>query len=295
MSVTDPQPDDAASGDHRLSGVVVVTGAGPMGGIGRAVARHVARLGADVVVSDIDRPDERVGPDERRQRWRGLPDVADEVHALGRRCVAVRCDITDRSEVDALMATATALGPVTGLVNAARAFMRHEQRPVVDVDEEEWDWVLAVNLRGPMSCSAAAARVMVDAGTTGSIVNVSSLAGAQASPGGAPYCSSKAALDMLTRVMALEMAPHGIRVNAVAPGVVATNRVSVEDLRRAADEGIDVEQYRRRWLAERAGTIPVGRVADTDDVASVVGFLLSPASRYVTGERIDVSGGLGAR
>lgn len=286
-----PVPDD----EHRLSGVVVVTGAGPMGSIGRVVARRVAELGADVIVSDIDRPIDRIGPDERRRGWRGLDDVAEEIEGLGRRSRTVRCDITDRVQVDALMAAAADLGPVTGLVNAARAFMRHERRHVVEMEEEDWDWVLAVNLRGPMSCSAAAARTMAAAGTAGSIVNVSSMAGTQASPGGAPYCTSKAGLDMLTRVMALELAPQGIRVNAVAPGIVATNRVSVEDRRRADDEGIDVEEYRRRWLEEAAGTVPLRRVADPADVASVVGFLLSPASRYVTGERIDVSGGLGAR
>jgi NAD(P)-dependent dehydrogenase (short-subunit alcohol dehydrogenase family) len=132
---------------------------------------------------------------------------------------------------------------------------------------------------------------MMAAGTPGSIVNISSLAATKPAPTGSPYCTSKAALDMLTQVMALELAPHAIRVNAVRPGVVATNRVSVEDRRQAAAAGIDVLDYRRQWLEERSAGIPMRRPAEPEEVATVVGFLLSSDSSYITGERIDVSGG----
>ena len=284
-----------ATGAQTLSGVVIVTGASLMYGIGRAAALRSAELGADVVVSDIERPAERIGEDERRAGWRGLATVVEEIEQLGRRCRAVRCDITRRDEVEAMVAEAGALGPIVGLVNGARAFMRHEQRPVVEIEDDDWDWAMAVNVRGPMTCSSSVARAMLATGSTGSIVNVSSMSGLQANAGTAPYCTSKAALNMLTRVMALELAPHGIRVNAVCPGVVATNRVSMEDRRRAAEEGIDLEVYRQRWLEQLVPLIPMGRVAQPEDVASVIGFLLSPASGYVTGECVDVSGGMAKR
>jgi 3-oxoacyl-[acyl-carrier protein] reductase len=221
--------------------------------------------------------------------------VVAEIEALGRRAVAVRCDITDRAQVGALVSAAVALGPLTGMVNASRAFMREERQELVDVPDEDWDHVLAVNLRGPLACSAAAARAMRAAGTKGSIVNISSLAAIKPTPTGGPYCTSKAALDMMTRVMALELAPHGIRANAVRPGVVATNRVSVEDRRQAETAGIDVLEYRRRWLEERSAAIPLRRPAEPEDVADVVGFLLSAQSSYVTGECLDVSGGSALR
>jgi NAD(P)-dependent dehydrogenase (short-subunit alcohol dehydrogenase family) len=285
----------SADGGPSLRGVVIVTGASLMRGIGRAAALRSAALGADVVVSDIRRPADRIGDDERRADWRGLESLTEEIERLGVRSRAVYCDITRRAEVVALVGAAAELGPVIGLVNAARAFMRHEQRPVIDIEEEDWDWTLAVNLRGPMTCSSAVARAMLASGSAGSIVNISSSSGLRPSAGGAPYCASKAALNMLTQVMALELAPQGIRVNAVCPGVVATNRISVEDGRRAAEEGIDVEAYRRTWLDQRAAQVPMGRVAQPEDVGALVGFLLSPASDYITGECVDISGGLTIR
>jgi NAD(P)-dependent dehydrogenase (short-subunit alcohol dehydrogenase family) len=278
-----------------LHGVVIVTGASLMRGIGRAAALRSAELGADVVVSDIKRPADRIGDDERRAGWRGLESLTEEIEQLGVRSGAVYCDITRRTEVSGLVRAAEGLGPIIGLVNAARAFMRHEQRPVIEIEEEDWDWALAVNARGPMTCSSAVARAMLASGSAGSIVNVSSSSGLRPSAGGAPYCVSKAALNMLTRVMALELTPHGIRVNAVCPGVVATNRISVEDGRRADEKGIGVEAYRQTWLEQFAAQVPIGRVAQPEDIAALVGFLLSPLSDYITGECIDISGGLTIR
>jgi meso-butanediol dehydrogenase/(S,S)-butanediol dehydrogenase/diacetyl reductase len=278
--------------DPKLSGVVIVTGASPMRSIGRACALRAAELGADVVVTDIERPADRIGADEERTGWRGLDEVVEQIEALGRRAVGVHCDITKRDEIAAVVAAAAPLGSLIGLVNASRAFMREERMALIDIDDADWDHVMAVNLRGPLAFSAAVAKAMIDAGSPGSIVHIGSLAGMKAAPGGGVYCTSKAGLNMLTQVQALELAPHGIRVNVVRPGIIATNRVSVEDRRQAASEGIDILEYRKRWLDERSAMIPVGRPAEPEEVASVVGFLLSSDSSYVTGEGIDVSGGL---
>ena len=145
-----------------------------------------------------------------------------------------------------------------------------------------------------MTCSAIAARAMMATGSGGSIVNISSIRGTHPLPGKSAYSTSKAALEMLTRVMALELGPHGIRVNAVAPGTVATNRVSLRDHQTAAAQGMELDEYRQSWLAMRAKEVPLGRVAQPEDIASAVVFLLSEASSYMSGECLQLSGGRAA-
>lgn len=284
----DPEPPKA------LSGVVVVTGSSAMRSIGRATALRAAELGADLVVSDIRRAPERIGPDERRAGWRGLESLAEEVRGRGRRCEVVYCDITRRDEVEVLVARAGRMGELVGLVNAARAFTGDERRDIVDLAADEWDLTMAVNVGGPMTCSAIAARAMMASGSAGSIVNISSIRATHPAPGKGAYSVSKAALEMLTRVMAVELGPAGIRVNAVAPGTVATNRVRLGEQQAALAQGMEPDEYRRRWLDSRASEAPLGRVAQPEDVAAAVVFLLSPASGYITGECIGVSGGRAA-
>ena len=121
-----------------LDGVVIVTGASAMRSIGRATALRAAELGADVVVTDIRRPPERIGADEQRAGWRGLESLADEVRDRGRRCEVVYCDITVRTDVEALIARAAELGRIVGLVNAARAFGGDEGREIVDMTADDW-------------------------------------------------------------------------------------------------------------------------------------------------------------
>ena len=272
--------------------VALVTGAGGMRSIGRAVALRLAADGYDVGVTDVDRPPERVGPDERAAGWHGLDAVAAEVEATGRRALPVVCDLTDASAVAELVThVAGRLGPIDVLVNTARAFTDPEVVPTLDLTVEAWDHVHAVNARGPLLTSQLVARAMVERGAAGRIVNVSSLASHKPLAGGVAYCSSKAALDMLTRVLALELGPHGIRVNAVNPGTVATNRVSLVEARMAAEAGVTVEQLRRDSLARQAADIALRRVAEPDDVADVVAFLVGDDSRHVTGQCIDVTGG----
>jgi 3-oxoacyl-[acyl-carrier protein] reductase/meso-butanediol dehydrogenase/(S,S)-butanediol dehydrogenase/diacetyl reductase len=234
-----------------------------------------------------------VAEEEGRQGWRGIESVVAEIRELGRRATAVRCDLTQEAQIRDLVAgTVAELGRLDILVNASRAFMRRERATVLELTEEEWDWVMAVNVRGPLTASRYAALAMIEGGNGGAIVNISSMAGKKAMPVGAAYSSSKAALNMLTMSMALELAPHGIRVNAVCPGVVATSRVSQAEKVEAEAEGIAYEAYRKRWLEERGPTIPIGRAASPEEVADVAYFLASDQSRYMIGQCLNVDGGL---
>lgn len=273
--------------------VAIVTGAWGMKTIGRSCALALAREGCDVAVSDIERPADRIGDDERAAGWLGIASLAQEIEGMGRRARAIPCDITQPAQVEALVSeTVRSLGRVDILVNAARAFMGAEQQPVTDIDESQWDWVMAVNLRGPMTCTKFAAREMIKAGRGGAIINISSLAAKLPSAGGAPYNTSKAALNMLTHISALELATKGIRVNAICPGVVYTNRVSSTDTRRAKEMGISYADYRAQWVKDRARAIPLGRVAEPDEIAAAAVFLASDASSYMIGQCINVDGGM---
>lgn len=185
-----------------------------------------------------------------------------------------------------------AMGRIDIVVNAARAFVVHEGSFASETSRADWDQVMAVNLRGPLFVCREAARHMIEDKRGGSIINVSSTAGQRPAAGNAAYCVSKAGLDMLTRVLALELAGHGIRVNAIAPGVIDTSRVRQEEIRKATAMGLTLTQYRSRQLAERANGIPLRRVGNPDDVAGVARFLASDASAYLTGQVINADGGL---
>ena len=272
--------------------VAVVTGAGGMRSIGRAVAVRLARDGYDVVISDFERPSDRIGEDERAANWQGLASVAGEIEQLGRRVAPAVCDLTNASDVEHVVERAVdAFGRIDVLVNTARAFTYPEQVATVDLAVEAWDYVNAVNVRGPMLTCRAAARAMLAASAKGRIVNVSSLASHKPTAGSAPYCCSKAALDMLTQVLALELGPQGIRVNAVNPGTIATNRVSLMERDRAVREGVSLADFRQRQLADAAAQNPLRRVGQPEDVADVVAFLVSDDSRHINGQCIDITGG----
>lgn len=235
--------------------VCIVTGGAQ--GIGEACVRRFAREGALPVVADVD-----------EARGRAL---AQEIGAT-----FVRCDVGDKAQVDALVRETLALhGRIDVLVNNAGIFRAAD---FLEVTEEDFDAVLRVNLKGAFLMGQAAARAMADAGG-GSIVNMSSVNGVLAIPNIASYNVSKGGINQLTRVMALALADRNIRVNAVAPGTIATEL--------AAKAVLTSEDAQRKIL----GRTPMKRLGEPAEVADVVAWLASDAASYVTGEIVTVDGG----
>jgi len=249
--------DTAATAIHfGLNGrVCLVTGGAQ--GIGAACARRFAREGAPVVIADID--------DTRGQA------LADELGAL-----YVHCDVGDKRQVDALVAQTMARhGRIDVLVNNAGIFRAAD---FLDITEADFDAVLRINLKGAFLVGQAVARAMAQAGR-GAIVNMSSVNGVLTIPTIASYNVSKGGINQLTRVMALALADKGIRVNAVAPGTIATEL--------AANAVLTSEEARLRILSRT----PMKRLGEPAEIADVVAWLASDAASYVTGEIVTADGG----
>lgn len=209
----------------------------------------------------------------------GVEDAARKLSADGARAWPVAADVTQPADVERMVERARRdAGPLGGLVNCAGIY---PNTPFLDMSVQEWDAVLAVNLRAPFLMTQAVARRMIADGSGGSIVNVSSTASRLARPGIAHYGASKAGLNQLTAVTAVELAPHGIRVNAVLPGVVATERVHAN----AASAAGRVEHE------TKLARIPLGRLAEPAEVVSLILFLLSAEAAYCTGALFTVDGG----
>ena len=241
---------------------VAITGA--QQGIGAAVARRAAREGANVVVNWLD--------DEGAARA-----VADDIAAAGRRAILVAGSVTETDAVRRIVDAGQELGGSRGLegfVNNAGIFPRV---PFLDLTDADWDAVHEVNLKGTFRCTQAAAKAMIETGNAGSIVNLASVAAFRSSPDGAHYVASKAGVIGLTRAAALDLAPHRIRVNAIAPGLTDTAQPRY---------GMNEEE-----LAAAGAGIPLGRIADADDIAALAVFLLSGESAHVTGQTLHVNGG----
>jgi NAD(P)-dependent dehydrogenase (short-subunit alcohol dehydrogenase family) len=240
--------------------IVLVTGA--QRGIGRAIAVRFAQAGADVALNYLD--------DKA-----AAESAAAEIAALGRRATTLAADVANPAEARRLVAAAEReLGPVDVLVNNAAIFPR---APFLELTEDAWDTVLATNLKSTFVCSQEAARRMVAAGRPGTIINISSGAPYRGSMRATAYMASKLGIVGLTRGMARELAPHHIRVNAVAPGVTNT---AMPRLGNSEDA-----------LMALGRDNPTGRLAEPEDIADVVVFLATDEARYVVGQLIHVNGG----
>lgn len=270
--------------------VAIVTGCGGERGFGRAIARRLAAAGADLVLTDIAPTGLRVVPTKPAGEWRGLAAVADEVKAQRRRALTALVDVRSADQVAGVVAQALeTFGRIDILVNNAGAPAGLDRAPVVELGEEAWDLVVDTNLKGTFLCSRAVARTMLERGVRGRIVSMSSEYGKIGGAARAAYCASKFGVIGFTQALALELAPAGITVNAVCPGPADTDRL--DHLGRLPDGSFD-PALRAERVRERAAHIPLGRVATAEDVAEVVAFLVSDAAAYLTGQAINVAGGL---
>jgi NAD(P)-dependent dehydrogenase (short-subunit alcohol dehydrogenase family) len=250
--------------------VAIVTGAGR--GIGRAIALELASLGADVAVVDLD------GSSAER--------TAKDIANAGRAATPIQADITRDDDRKAMVdRTLQAHRRIDILVNNAGIY---RGAAPLEVSEEQWDAVLAVNAKAVMFCCQAVLPTML-AARRGVIVSVASMAGKMATPTSIPYGVSKAAVISLTRSLAAAYARDGVRVNCVCPGLVET------DMWQQIDRDVGVGMLGKEpgeYWQERISTIPIGRAEQPEDVARVVGFLASSKAEYMTGQAINVTGGM---
>lgn len=277
---------------YDLSGkVAIVTGAGGRHGIGRAIATRLAREGADVVVTDIPQSVEAIRPQDRAEGWEGLPSVVQEIEAAGRQALGLFSDAADSGQVEEMVGQVLArFGHIDILVNNAGSRPGRDRVPVVELTEDAFDEVMRVNVRGTYLCSRAVARHMIARQQGGKIIIISSGAGKRGIARYAVYCASKFALVGFTQALAQEMAPHRVNVNAICPGLVDTERVDFIAAALAA-EGQSAEEHRAMMVRERSTRVPMGRIAQGEDIARLAAFLSSAESDYMTGLSISVSGG----
>lgn len=249
---------ESSAREDLMGKIAIVTGSAR--GIGRAIALALARRGADVVITDIDEEESRA--------------TSKEIIAAGRRSMAIRCDVSRRAEVAALVEqTAKELGRLDIFVNNAGIT---RDTLLMRMTEDQWDLVLDINLKGTFFGCQAASKVMMKA-RAGKIVNIASITGLIGNAGQANYSASKAGVIALTRTVAKELASRNIQVNAIAPGFIET------EMTRELPE-----KAREAFLQN----IPLKRPGTPEDVAHLVCFLCSPESDYITGQCITIDGGL---
>lgn len=242
--------------------VALITGASS--GIGRATAEAFAREGASVAVNYL-------------KNEKGAEEAAQAVRKLGREAITIKADVTRSADVKAMMETTLKkLGRIDILVNNAGDLLARRNLP--EITEEYWDQIMALNAKSVFLCSQAIWKHMAER-KSGVIVNVSSIAGRNGGgPGASVYAAAKGAMITYTKGLAKELVPHGIRVNGINPGVIATpyhERYSPPEL-----------------FKKYVSTIPIGKAGTSEEVADVIVFLASPAARYMIGETVEVNGGM---
>jgi NAD(P)-dependent dehydrogenase (short-subunit alcohol dehydrogenase family) len=266
--------------------VAIVTGCARDRGIGRAIAVRLAREGAHVVAADYCRsmaeyPDAKFGQMEELER------VAATIRDLGRRALAVRVDVTDESEVAAMTAAAMKeFGRVDILCNNAGGGVGGG--PVVQQTLDSWNRTVAINLTGVFLCAKHVAPKIIEGGRGGRIINTASIAGKRGGPMMAAYSAAKHGVVGLTRSLALELGQFGITVNAVCPGFVETQLLEGLINMVGVTRGLNRDQVIKTFVQQ----VPMGRMETGDDVANVVAFLASDDGGYMTGQALNICGGV---
>jgi meso-butanediol dehydrogenase/(S,S)-butanediol dehydrogenase/diacetyl reductase len=247
----------------------IVTGGGR--GIGRATALELARLGADIVIAELDSAN--------------AEKTAAEVRALGRRAISIATDVTSRAHLKEMTdRTLSEFGRLDILVNNAGIY---RTAPALEVTEDHWDAIMTINAKAVFFAAQAVLPAMI-ARKRGVIINLASMAGKIGSPDSLPYCASKAAVVSMTKSLALSHAADGIRVNCVCPGFVETDMWSY----LAQERGARLGQTGEEFSQQARQRIPLGRMERAEDVANLIGFLATPRAEYMTGQALSIDGGL---
>jgi len=259
--------------------VAIVTGAGRLRGIGRAVALALAELGADVAVTGTGRAPDTYPPDEKAVGWRDIESTAAHVRDRGRRSLPLVADVVRSADVKRTVAAVLKeFGRVDFLINNS-AFARGPDRvPLIELTEELWHKVLEIKLTGSFLMCREVVPILQKQGQGGAIINISSIAGKKGFLNTVAYCTSNFGIQGFTQALAMELAPQNIRVNAVCPGVIDTSRM--DDLGR--DE---------KWEAAINQMVPLKRAGTDEEIGKFIAYLCTPDASYITGQSLNIDGG----
>jgi 3-oxoacyl-[acyl-carrier protein] reductase len=259
--------------------VAIITGAARLRGIGRAAAVALAEMGADIVVTGTGRDSATFPEDEKSSGWRGVESTAAQVRNLGRGFLPLTADASSSADVSRVASEALAeFKRIDILVNNAALARGADRVPLTELPEDLWRRVLEVKLTGSSLMCRAVLPNMIRQGQGGSIVNISSIAGKRGSPNTVAYCAANAGLQGFTQALAMEVAPHRIRVNAVCPGLTATSRMD--------------SLTRDEWDGFVRQNVPLGRAAEDHELGRFISWLCGPDASYLTGQSLNFDGGV---
>ena len=267
------------AGSELKGKVAIVTGAGRMRGIGRGTATVLARMGAHVVVTGTGRDPASYPQDEKDAGWRDIHSTAEQIEAFGVRALPLVSNVADQEDVQKMIDAAVAeFGRLDIIVNNAAAPYGDDRVSVMDMQADVFKSIVDVKLMGTFYACKAAAAQMVKQGEGGRIVNLSSTMGKSGRPNTSAYNAANFAVDGFTQALAKEIGVHDITVNSVCPGLIETAR-------------LDPMGRTDRWDA-RLAEIPMTRAGTDEEVGELIGFLCSLRASYITGQSINVNGGV---